>query len=185
MPPVSSRMMLKLVPAATEALSGEISTRDSDAKKQGRRLPKVPISLRSLRIPCSGRTLPVPHFCTLDQPTCTICPEVARNSRVHQWLQGRRRLRIWRPREPRRSEGCQWHQLRPAFGLARAGANLGAQCLTPPSSWSLKLNWISGLACWMVLRIWSYEQEHLMSYRESNGTLRASVVTYRTISICK
>ena len=37
-------------------MSGELSTRESDAKLQGRRLPKVPSSLRSWRRPCSGRT---------------------------------------------------------------------------------------------------------------------------------
>src|SRR3954471_16401911 len=62
MPPVSSRMMLKSTPRHTSALRGELSTRDGAAKLQGRRLPNVPISLRSLRIPCSGRTAPVPHF---------------------------------------------------------------------------------------------------------------------------
>ena len=34
----------------------------SEAKLQGRRLPKVWSSLRSLRRPCSGRTGPVPYF---------------------------------------------------------------------------------------------------------------------------
>ena len=62
MPPVSSRTMVKSVPLQTSALSGEASTKVSEAKKHGRRLPKVPISLRSLRMPCSGRTAPVPHL---------------------------------------------------------------------------------------------------------------------------
>lgn len=39
-----------------------MSTSDSDAKLQGRRFPYVPNSLRSARMPCSGRTLPVPHL---------------------------------------------------------------------------------------------------------------------------
>lgn len=56
-------MMLKLVPRQTSALRGECSTRESEAKKHGRRLPYVCISLRRRRIPCSGRTFPVPHFC--------------------------------------------------------------------------------------------------------------------------
>lgn len=63
MPPVSSRMMLKLVPRTMSALRGDASTSDSEAKKQGRRFPKVPSSLRSFKMPCSGRTFPVPHFC--------------------------------------------------------------------------------------------------------------------------
>ena len=53
---------MKFTPRQTSALSGETSTKDSEAKKQGRRLPKVPSSLRSLRMPCSGRTAAVPHF---------------------------------------------------------------------------------------------------------------------------
>lgn len=62
MPPVNSRIMLKFTPRTLSALRGDESTRESEAKKHGRRFPKVPSSLRSLRIPCSGRTLPVPHF---------------------------------------------------------------------------------------------------------------------------
>ena len=54
--------MVKSVPRQISGLSGDLETRDSEAKEQGRRLPKVPSSLRSLRRPCSGRTLPVPHF---------------------------------------------------------------------------------------------------------------------------
>ena len=37
---------------------------ESEAKKHGLRLPNVPISLRSFKRPCSGRTAPVPHFCS-------------------------------------------------------------------------------------------------------------------------
>jgi hypothetical protein len=62
-PPVSSRMMVKFTPRAISGLRGDASTSESDAKKHGRRLPNVPNSLRSLRMPCSGRTFPVPHFC--------------------------------------------------------------------------------------------------------------------------
>lgn len=51
-----------LTPRQTSALSGDPSTSESEAKKQGLRLPNVPISLRNLRRPCSGRTAPVPHF---------------------------------------------------------------------------------------------------------------------------
>ena len=54
--------MLKFVPLQTSAFKGEMSTKDSEAKLQGRRLPYVPICLRRARIPCSGRTFPVPHF---------------------------------------------------------------------------------------------------------------------------
>ena len=54
--------MTKSVPRHTDALSGDASTRASDAKKQGRRLPYVPISLRNFSSPCSGRTEPVPHL---------------------------------------------------------------------------------------------------------------------------
>lgn len=54
--------MTKSVPRQTEALRGEVSTRASEAKKQGRRLPYADISLRRRSRPCSGRTLPVPHF---------------------------------------------------------------------------------------------------------------------------
>lgn len=39
-----------------------MEVRESEAKLQGRRLPKVLSSLRSLRRPCSGRTGPVPYF---------------------------------------------------------------------------------------------------------------------------
>lgn len=52
------------VDTATDVFfKGEIFTRDSEAKLQGRRLPNVESSLRSLRRPCSGRTGPVPYFC--------------------------------------------------------------------------------------------------------------------------
>ena len=39
-----------------------MEVRVSEAKLQGRRLPNVLSSLRSLRRPCSGRTGPVPYF---------------------------------------------------------------------------------------------------------------------------
>ena len=55
--------MVKFVPRQTSALRGEASTRLSEAKKHGRRLPKVCSSFRSLSRPCSGRTVPVPHSC--------------------------------------------------------------------------------------------------------------------------
>jgi hypothetical protein len=57
--------MLKFTPRTLSALRGDDSTRESDAKKHGRRFPNVPSSLRSLRMPCSGRTFPVPHFYTI------------------------------------------------------------------------------------------------------------------------
>ena len=62
MPPVSSRTIVKSTPRQTSALSGERSTRESEAKLHGRRLPKAESDLRSFRRPCSGRTAPVPHF---------------------------------------------------------------------------------------------------------------------------
>lgn len=62
-PPVNSRMILKSTPRQTSAFRGEISTRESEAKLQGRRFPNVSISFRSFSRPCSGRTFPVPHFC--------------------------------------------------------------------------------------------------------------------------
>ena len=46
-----------------DSLSGEMEVRESEAKLQGRRLPKVESCLRSLRRPCSGRMGPVPYFC--------------------------------------------------------------------------------------------------------------------------
>ena len=39
----------------------------SEAKLQGRRLPKVFSSLRSFRRPCSGRMGPVPYFCGVEK----------------------------------------------------------------------------------------------------------------------
>lgn len=44
-----------------------MEVRESEAKLQGRRLPKVWSSLRSLRRPCSGRTGPVPYFYVSDK----------------------------------------------------------------------------------------------------------------------
>lgn len=62
MPPVNSRMMVKLTPRHMFSLSGEMETRLSDAKLHGRRLPNVWSDLRRERRPCSGRTGPVPYF---------------------------------------------------------------------------------------------------------------------------
>src|SRR6202012_5911033 len=58
---VRSRTTVKLVPRHTLALSGDESTSEGAAKKHGRRLPYVSSVLRSFRMPCSGRTAPVPH----------------------------------------------------------------------------------------------------------------------------
>ena len=44
-----------------------MEVRVSEAKLQGRRLPKVFSSLRSLRRPCSGRMGPVPYFCGVEK----------------------------------------------------------------------------------------------------------------------
>ena len=55
------------------SLRGEILTRDSEAKLQGRRLPNVQSSLRSLRRPCSGRTGPVPYFYVVRLAKATVC----------------------------------------------------------------------------------------------------------------
>lgn len=49
-----------------------MEVRESEAKLQGRRFPKVWSSLRSLSRPCSGRTGPVPYFCTYGRKRCQI-----------------------------------------------------------------------------------------------------------------
>ncbi|KAH8167153.1 hypothetical protein CIB48_g1084 [Xylaria polymorpha] len=59
------------------AFRGEYSTNDGDGKKHGRRLPYVPISLRSLRMPCSGRTAPVPHSGPPMAPSSTASAALA------------------------------------------------------------------------------------------------------------
>lgn len=56
--------MVKSTPWQTDSLSGEMETREGEAKEQGRRLPNVERDLRRERRPCSGRTVPVPHSCT-------------------------------------------------------------------------------------------------------------------------
>lgn len=52
-----------------------MEVRVSEAKLQGRRLPKVWSSLRSLRRPCSGRMGPVPYFFHVEEVSET-CFEV-------------------------------------------------------------------------------------------------------------
>ncbi len=50
-----------------------MAVRESEAKLQGRRLPKVRSSLRSLRRPCSGRMGPVPYFCVCGRGGVSVC----------------------------------------------------------------------------------------------------------------
>ncbi len=50
-----------------------MAVRESEAKLQGRRLPKVRSSLRSLRRPCSGRMGPVPYFCMCGKEGVSVC----------------------------------------------------------------------------------------------------------------
>lgn len=68
---------MKSVPSQTDCFRGERAAKDGEAKKQGRRLPKVPISFRRRRRPCSGRTLPVPYFGPPMAPRSTASADLA------------------------------------------------------------------------------------------------------------
>ena len=53
---------MKSVPVQISSFKGEILARVGEAKKQGRRLPKVFISFLRRRRPCSGRMGPTPYL---------------------------------------------------------------------------------------------------------------------------
>lgn len=78
----------------------------SEAKLQGRRLPKVFSSLRSFRRPCSGRMGPVPYFCGGEKVSASAWGDVV-EEKVGQCVRGRLlrlrgpRLLFW-PRRGRR-----------------------------------------------------------------------------------
>jgi hypothetical protein len=132
-------------------LSGDESTSESEAKKHGRRFPNVPSSLRSFKIPCSGRTLPVPHFCTncqigsgwcgiigLYRPTdSTENDGVGRLGCFERLVRQRVVVRVYRTLEDVNT-GSLRHTLK----------------LTPPNRCSLKLKVLSVCFC-TTLRIFS------------------------------
>jgi len=129
MPPVSSRMMLKLTPAQTDSFRGEAETREGAAKKQGRRLPKVWSVLRSLRRPCSGRTLPVPHFWRgrggISLGEGGRCRwRVGLDVLGHRLRRGRWRLRFWLFRRLSRSMARRSHQWQPRDGQIVLGVSI-------------------------------------------------------------
>jgi hypothetical protein len=61
-PPINSLNTMISVPLATSSLNGLCFNNASLAKFAGRMLAYRPSSLRSLRMPCSGRTGPTPHL---------------------------------------------------------------------------------------------------------------------------
>lgn len=65
------------VPWQISSFRGDRDASVGEAKKQGRRLPNVFISLRSLRRPCSGRMGPTPYLGPPIAPRRTACADWA------------------------------------------------------------------------------------------------------------
>lgn len=116
-------------PLAMLSLSGEYWRRFSDANDAGRMLAYRPSSLRSLRMPCSGRTAPVPH---LGPPTAPV--------RQWAWRLGKQvpaQTRRTLSNSPKRTASDSWHALRVSSGRGLPWLSMAA----PPKSLVVSSSW--------------------------------------------